>query len=138
MRNINLYLIFFFFWMIIEFLLDFKKAFFNFFFYFWLQLSLHIVHFQILTFEVFQWVRMLLIANVHAIWHLNILIWNVGESAALIYSIILVFINLIHLHVLLLLVDILRRIEVWIIRILHHRFKCIIFVKVALNELGIV
>ena len=95
MRNIYLYLIFFFFLRIIKFFFYFKKSFFYFFFNFRFQLSLHVVHFQILTFEMFQRMRMLLIDDLRAIWHLNIVIWYIGKSAALVYSIVREFIYLI-------------------------------------------
>lgn len=141
MGNIYLYLIFFFFRIIIKLLFYFKKTFFDFFFNFWLQLSFHVIHFQILTFEVLQRMSLLLINNFLTIWHLNIIIWYIWKPATLVNSVILVFVYLIisvYLPILLILVDVLRRKEVCVVRILHHWFKCIVFVEIALNVLGVV
>lgn len=60
MRDINLNFVIFtiFIWVlstVFIFLFYFEKAFFNFFFDLRLQLLLHIEHFQILTFKIFQW-----------------------------------------------------------------------------------
>ena len=141
MRNIYLYLIFFFFLRIIKLFFYFKKSFFNLFFNFRLQFSLHIVHFQILTFKMFQRMWMLLIDDLRAIWHLNIVIWYIGKSAALVYSIVREFIYLIisiNRPIKLILVYVLRWKKVCVVWILHHWLESIIFVHISRNELRII